>query len=94
MDVSYQFRLAAERLDFAFRHLKSGDNCWDELQGVVGHLRKSADQCFVKAYEHREMPAIQQTSQPDIPVWKDEIQGQIQRRLDALSQLGIEVEWL
>jgi hypothetical protein len=93
MDISYQFRLAADRLEFGFRRLTSEDDGFGELQGVIGHLRKCADESFMKAFEHGRPETTHRVTQPDIPEWQHEIQGQVQQRLDALSQLGINVEW-
>lgn len=93
MDVCYQFRLAADRLEFGFRDLTQRDNGWGDLQGVIGHLRKCADESFERAFKHRQPKTIPRTFQPDIPEFKHEVQGQVQSRLDALSQLGANIEW-
>jgi len=93
MDISYEFRIAAQRLEFAFRNMENSHHGQYELRAVIDKLRREGDEAFLRAYNHRRPGTPQKITQPDINEWRHELRGQIQLRLDALSQLGVRYSW-
>lgn len=93
MDVSYQLRRTAQRLECELRKREKGKETCEELRSVIANLMHTADEAFLRAYKHREPDPVPQNTQPGISEWVAEMQGTIQSRLKALEELGVPINW-